>query len=146
MKVHTRKIIIYPLNIYIDCGGLTVSRHYIGAAKIAKRKIVLGWNVSIISINNLILRVPGLHGGHRLRQVHQADQQGGNHPLQHQRPHHPQVSNDNDVDDDNDNVDNAHAQERVILPLLQNRRHEVSNSSDLLSSDNFIHESTLDKK
>ena len=120
--------------------------HSIGAAKIAKRKIVLGWNVNIISINDLILRVPGLHGGHRLRQVHQADQQGGNHPLQHQRPHHPQVSNDNDVDDDNDDVDNAHAQERVILPLLQNRRHEVSNSSDLLSSDNFIHESRLDKK
>ena len=50
--------------------------------------------------------VPGLHGGDRVRQVHQADQQGGDNPLQHQRPDHPE--------------------ERLILPLMQDRGHEAS--------------------
>ena len=53
-----------------------------------------------------MIHVPGLHGGDSVRQVHQADQQGGDNPVQHQRPDHPE--------------------ERVILPLMQDRRHEVS--------------------
>ena len=56
--------------------------------------------------SSLHLYVPGLHGGDSVRQVHQADQQGGDNPLQHQRPDHPE--------------------ERLILPLMQDRRHEAS--------------------
>ena len=48
---------------------------------------------------------PGVYGGHRVRQVHEADQQSGDHPVQHERPHH--------------------AQERLLLPPLQDRGHEV---------------------
>ena len=48
---------------------------------------------------------PGVYGGHRVRQVHEADQQSGDDPLQHERPHH--------------------AQERLLLPPLQDRGHEV---------------------
>ena len=47
----------------------------------------------------------GLHGGHRVCQVHQAGQQSGDHPLQQERPH-------------------LH-EERLLLPSLQDRRPEV---------------------
>ena len=74
----------------------------------AKGKIVLACNVVMLPCTQIVhpLYVPGLHGGDSVRQVHQADKQGGDNPLQHQRPDHPE--------------------ERLILPLMQDRRHEAS--------------------
>ena len=74
----------------------------------AKGKIVLACNVVMLPCTRIVhpLYVPGLHGGDCVRQVHQADQQGGDNPLQHQRPDHPE--------------------ERLILSLVQDRRHEAS--------------------